>query len=379
MRRALATALAVVCVGVLASCSRDGLDAGEARLTLGEGARVLVSTPGGGTDDAEDAQRLEPGTRVRVTAGSATLLLSGGSSAEMRTDSVVELARMPTLVDGDVLVFAPKAPLSVAGAGTRVTVSGAARVSRDLAVSAASYQGQLTVESAGRSLVVPALRQAAIASLGVLPDTVRPIAYRVDDAWDRRFLGTAIALGDELESKSQGFTVSLAPGEGRTPDFFQRLIPVLGTQPGFGPPVVSAARPPGETMVGLAIALAGTRGTFSSRSSEVFAFREQGAAWGLVALDQGVTDDRALVRSLDEAIGRAPLAFVPPPPPPSPPPAPPTTRPGRRPASRPPTTAQPATAPAPAPGPPPPAPPGEAPLGPVVRPLVEILDGLLPG
>ncbi|HEX2063126.1 MAG TPA: hypothetical protein VHE80_01755, partial [Acidimicrobiales bacterium] len=110
MRRALAVALAVVSIGFLAACSRDGIEAGGARLTLGQGARVLVSTPGGGTDEGEDAQRLGPGARVRVTAGNATLLLSGGSSVEMRTDTVVDLARVPTLVDGEALVSAPKAP-----------------------------------------------------------------------------------------------------------------------------------------------------------------------------------------------------------------------------------------------------------------------------
>lgn len=379
MRRALGLALAVFSIGFLVACSGDGIEAGQATLTLGQGARVLVSTPGGGTDEGEDAQRLRPGARVRVTAGSATLVLSGGSSVEMLTGTVVDLARVPTLVDGEALVSAPKVPLTVAAAGTRVSVAGAGRLSRDLAVSAASYQGRLTVESAGRSLVVPALRQAAIASLGVLPDAVRPIAYRTDDPWDRRFLGTAIALGEELESKSQGFTASLAPGEGRSPDFFRQLLPGLGAEPGFGPAVVSPARPPGETLVGLAIALAGTRGTFSSRASDVFAFREQGAAWGLVALDQGVTDDRALVRTLDDAITRAPLAFVPPPPP-APPAAPPTAGPGRRPAPPPPTTVPPGMPPAPAPtAPPPPPPGGEAPLDPVVRPLVEILTGLLSG
>lgn len=314
MKRMLLLAVtAMVAAG--AACSGDALKAGDARLTVSREAEVLAAAPGRALERVEGGRTLPSGSTVKVLSGSAALALASGQELELRRDSEVRLGNRPTLVRGDLLVTSTgDRPLTVSAAGSQVLVSGAARLSRDLAVSAASYRGRLRLSSAGRTLEIPALRQGDIPSLGVVPARPEPLDYDPSDRWDRRFLGQAIELGEELQAKSEGFTSSLRPTEGRTPGYFRLLIPALEQEPSFGPPLLTAARPPGETLVGATIVVAAEEGSFLSRWGEVFAFRDQGAPWGLVALDQEVDDAGGLVQSLDAAIGRATLAFAPTPP-----------------------------------------------------------------
>ncbi|MDP9071575.1 MAG: hypothetical protein M3N68_09915, partial [Actinomycetota bacterium] len=313
--------LAVLGMAALASglgpgCSSDRLQTGSARLSVDGGGRTLAAERGQRLQEVRGGRTLHRGARVEVVTGTARLGVSEGSLVELREGTTLELGTLPILVSGDALVSAEAGrSVSVEAAGSRVTVAGAARVSRDLAVSARTYRGVSSLGSAGRSLRVPALRQAAIPSLGLLPPGPQPLAYDARDPWDRRFLGAAIDLGEELQAKSRGFTASVPAGEGRTPGFFRLLLPALEAEPAFAPSLLSPARSPGETLVGAVIAVSGRRGSFTARWTEVFSFRDEGAAWGLVALDQGVTEAAALVQSVDAAIGRAPLAFAPPAPP----------------------------------------------------------------
>ncbi|PLS75012.1 MAG: hypothetical protein CYG61_09870, partial [Actinobacteria bacterium] len=309
-RVVLLAVVALVAAG--GACSRDSLQAGDARLSVSRGAEVLAARPGQALAPVAGRRTLPAGSSVKVLSGSAALELAGGPELELRRDSEVRLGRRLTLVSGDLLVASTgNRPLTVSAGGSEVRVRGAARLSRDLAVSAASYRGSLRLQSAGRTLQVPALRQGDVPSLGVVPVRPEPLDYDPTDRWDRRFLGQAIELGEELEAKSEGFTSSLRPNEGRTPGYFRLLLPALENEPSFGPPLLTVERSPGETLVGATIAVAAEQGAFVRRWREVFAFRDQGAPWGLVALDQNVDDAGGLVQSLDAAIGRATLAFAP--------------------------------------------------------------------
>lgn len=408
MNRVVLLAVAAM-VAVAGACSDDGLNAGDARLDVGRNAEVLVARPGQNPSRVSGRRTLAPGSKVEVVSGSADLELAGGPKVELRRGSAVRIGVRPTLVDGDLLVTSTgNRSLTVSAGGSEVRIVGAARLSRDLALSAASYRGRLWLRSAGRSLEVPALRQGDVASLGVVSDRPEPLDYDPTDAWDRRFLGQAIELGEELEAKSEGFTSSLRPDEGRTPGYFRLLLPALENEPSFGPPLLTAERPPGETLVGATITVAGERGSFAARWRQVFAFRADGAPWGLVALDQKVNDAGGLVRSLDAAIGRATLAFAPPDPTRTPPSAAPQSPGGSGPAGSSGTgvtpTPSPTTSPSPTPSPSPspttptapgvppttlppllqpvaPEPPGSspppaAPLQPVVDTIVGLLDGI---
>jgi hypothetical protein len=264
---------------------------------------------------------------------------------------------------------------------------GATRIRGGLALTAGVYEGSARVESAGSTLDVPALRQAAIASFGVVPAAPSALEYSDSDAWDQRYLGLAIEIGKELQAKSDGFSSQLRPGEGLTPGFYTTLLPDLPDRALTGCPAaldgsLGEGRRPGEVLVGTALALQGRSGSFTTRCKEAFAFRDDGATWGLVALDQSVRSLPAIRERLVTAIGRLPnestIAALAPPPDvsraaefsepiaveaPSAPSAP--------------APAAPAPAPAPAPAVPVPTVPGLEPVTPLLPTLPAPEDGLL--
>ena len=215
------------------------------------------------------------------------------------------------LLAGDVLAITGSSDLTVSVGDIGVVVRGAAQVSRGHSVVVSTYTGSADVTVAGQTLTVPALRQAIVPASGPVPPAPTPVVYDAGDTWDLRYLGDAIALGNELDARSQGFSAQVGPTDGRTADFFRRLLDPLAQQPSFTDGSLAGDRPPGETLVGAAIAVEGTMGTFEERWTEVFAFRDQGASWGLVALDQGVTRS-PLVALVDGGIGRGPSLIAPP-------------------------------------------------------------------
>lgn len=403
MRRPLAMGLVVGLLAVgAAGCNRDKLRPDEARLTVT--GRALVGKADNALESVTGAKRVRAGDRVKLVEGTAKVE-AAGRTYELRCrgdrcadGSDIRMAARPTLLNGDLLVVTDRAPVVIEVAGSEVEVTGAARVSRSLAVSAAAYRGDVVLRSGGRPFTVPALRQAAVPALGVLPTTASPLAYDDNDQWDRRLLGQAIAFGRELEARSRAFGASLRAGEGTTPGFYRLVLPALDGESSFDAALLRPARPAGETLVGAVIAVKGTQAPFTERWRRIFSFRDEGAAWGLVALDQAVSEGAALVRELDLAIGRAPLQFAGPPRPSGSSTGGTTTattlpagggsgstRPGSGGGStttttRPPTTTPPTTQP-PSDGPiPPPATglPTDPVVLPLVEPVVDALNGLLP-
>ena len=84
-------------------------------------------------------------------------------------------------------------------------------------------------------------------------------------------------------------------------------MPALAEEPDFGPELLTAGgrmRPGGESLVGVSIALLGRGDGFASRFERVRGFRDDGAEWGLVALDQCVAEGR-LVAAVEAAYARA--------------------------------------------------------------------------
>lgn len=397
-RRLARAALGVVLLaGALVGC-RGGSSPGpgEARLTAISG-RVEVSKAGGPWRPAAPGV-LGTGDRVRVRAGRAVMVLPGEGRLELRRGSLVRVARAPELVAGDLLVLPARREVTVAAASAR-TVAGdgsAVRMRRGLAVEVGLYRGGATLSSAGRSLAVPALRQATVSAPGLVPDRAGPLMLQRSDEWDRRFLLDAIVLGDELEQFSRGLTSQLPATSARGRELLTTLLPALARERSLDAVLDAvAALPPGEQVVGAAITLAGRKHAFADRWRAVFGFREEGASWGLVAFDQGVR--QRPVATVEEALGRLVRRpdLVAAPAPPVPPRAGngPANGPGSGPAS-PPGTSPPVT---PTTAPPPPTttttqpPPVTVPpllpppegdgglLGDVVDPLVEAVGGLIGG
>ncbi|MDQ6797837.1 MAG: hypothetical protein M3011_07435 [Actinomycetota bacterium] len=320
MRSRLAS-LAVVSVLAVA-CSGGGGGSSSARVSVT--GRVEVASGGRALQLIDGIRTLHAGDRVKVDSGRALIRLNGDRQLELRNGSEVTLAAAsgepnlkPSLVSGDLLVTAPgdTVALGVTVADSEASVTGgSARLSRASATTVASYDADLTVASAGRSLKVPALRQVAVPAAGLLPGRPSPLIFKTGDSWDQRFLGDAIDLGNQLVARSRGFTAQLGPGEGRTAGFYRQVLPALDNEPSFDVASLGGDRSPGEGLVGLAIVVQGKRGAFNDRLASVLAFHDDGAAWGLVALDQGVS--RApLLAGVDEAIGRGPLSVAEAPPP----------------------------------------------------------------
>jgi hypothetical protein len=236
-----------------------------------------------------------------VQSGTADVRLPAGELA-LRQGSEVVVGPAPELVAGDLLVV-PASSLNVKSAGSDFGVNGPARMSRSFAVTVASYQNGVSIRSAGSTLDVPGLRQASVAALGQVPPRAEPLQYQATDGWDRRFLADAIDVGLELDARSQSATAQFR-GQGTTPGFYRLLFPKLADEREFDETLIDKARPAGEHLVGVGIALAGSEGSFRSRWDRAFAFRGEGASWGLVAMDQRVHKVPGLVKSVDEALGR---------------------------------------------------------------------------
>jgi len=300
----------LVLVGLAgAGCNRQSSKT-AGRLTVNGRAEVAVTS--GEKVTVTRARTLKSGEQVRMVDGAAMLSLGGGRELELRKDSVVRLSvragatgqseSRGELVSGDVLVLASGDAATVVAGDSTVQVTGAAKVSKDLAVVAAVYQGAAGVESAGRSVSVPALRQVTVPAPG-LPSRPTPLSFSASDSWDQRYLGDAIDLGNQLAARSKGFSAQLPSGTASVA-FFRAILPGLGTQP-FDESLLVPSRPPGETLVGSAITLEGTKGAFTERWASVFGFHDDGAPWGLVAADQGVSRT-SLLAAIDAAIARVP-------------------------------------------------------------------------
>jgi len=388
LRRIIAVTTALAALLVMGGCDSKSNRAG---VRLDVNGRVEVIEPGHEVKTVTGGAALVSGQRVRVLRGTATVHLSSGGQLELRTGSELEMRSgidggsglLPVLQAGDLLVTAGRQGVTVDAMSTTVRVLGAsAHVSRGLTLLVATYIGSVDVESAGRAITVPALRQVVVPAVGLLPAHPSPLQPSTGDGWDLRFLGDAMELGDQLNARSRGFTGQVRAEQTWSPDFYRQLFPRLQGEPMFGT-LFDPTRSPGETLVGAAIVLEAGDSSFQDRWMAVFRFRDEGASWGLVARDLGV-GGRPLLEALDTAIGRT-VTVVPPPtvPPPPPPSVTPTTRPVTP--SRRGTTTTTITAPPPGSTVPPMAGPGGGPLNTgtpldtTVNSLVDTLSGLLKG
>ena len=337
----------------------------QARLEV-DGTATVTDLDGTTRTIVDDGEILDFGEQVVLDAGTGVLELAGGATYELRNrDGIgtsVEVGSPVRLTGGDVLV-ADGFPAQLSFDTATLTAQGALRVDAEDST-ASAYAGRTRVTGVGDLGELPGLRRLVLVA-GAAPE---PVAFDGGDPWDRRFLGEAIAFGERLEALARGYTSDLAPGAGRSVAFFRSVLPELADERELGDDLLDPARSPGETLVGAAITVQGRQGTFRERWSEVFAFRAAGAAWGLVALDQGVSATPVLdtielaIGVVDDAAdggttstGAGPRATTG------------TTAPGPE---RPPTTGTPTTTA-------PPPPPGGGILDPVADPGSEVVGGLL--
>ena len=361
-------AVVVLLVGVGAVVLRDDPDdpgPDQARLEV-DGAASVTAVDGATRELVDEVEVLAFGEQVAMVSGSAELELADGSTYELRsredTATVLEVGAPPRVLAGELLAVGGF-PAQVSVDTATLTAQGALRVDADELV-ASAYTGRARVTGVGDVGELAGLRRLVLVAGGA-PE---PITFDGTDEWDRRYLGEAIAFGERLEALARGYTSDLPPGAGRSLSFFQSVLPALADERELGEDLLDPARTPGETLVGAAITVQGRQGTFRERWQEVFAFRAAGAAWGLVALDQGVSaapvlDTIELAIDASDGAGTSPTTTQAESPAATTPGVPTdttTTRP-------PPTTTTTA----------PPAPPEAGLLDPVVGPTSEVLEGLL--
>ncbi len=307
--------VAGIALAPIAACTDDGPDEGEGQLEV-DGTALIERQDGDQETVTDDEIDVGTGDQVTLSDGTGRLTLPDDAVLELRSgaeeggDSVVVVGPTPVLEAGDLLVTAPQG-IEVSAAETRLTVDGgSARVRRTADVEVAAYDADVHLDSAGQERAIPALREMQVPALGLPPEAPRPLRYNAGDSWDRRFLGEAIDLGERLESLASGYTQNLDADDARTPSFYKEVLPGLTDEVEFTIELLDRDRPAGETLVGAAITDLGRRGTFAQRWGSVFAFRDEGAAWGLVALDQGV-DRGPLLGSVTDAVESSPLAIGP--------------------------------------------------------------------
>ncbi|MGH9190225.1 MAG: hypothetical protein ACRD0Q_09375, partial [Acidimicrobiales bacterium] len=301
---------ALIVLGGLAGCS-GGDDGRAARLAAASGA---VEVRSDGVRRAVTGSRdLAIGDRVTVTDGSASVRLGPSHNVELRGGSDVEVVQFAgaaavRLLAGDVLVTGGSRPTTVTADNVRADVVGVARMSKRSGLLVAAYEGVTEAGAGGASVPIPALRQLAFGPDGAAPAGPVPLVYSAADPWDQRLLTDAIELGAQLSARSRGFTAQTRAGVTPGADLFRRVLPGLAEMQSLDAWLGDGTRAPGETLVGSVIALQGRKGALGDRWSSVFGFRDAGAEWGLVALDQQVPRG-PLLDEIDAAIGRAPARF----------------------------------------------------------------------
>lgn len=378
MRRVRTTVVllaAVLAVSLLAGCGEDDVPEGSAAVTVT--GTVEITPPGEAARQLTNGTTVDEGTLVTVREGVASLDLGSGRQLDLRPGppaSSVLVGPVPELVAGDALL-ADGFPASVRLGDAVVSADGPTRVRAASPAGPASvtaYVGTATVRSADGVETQVAPLHTLIVDTGAQA----PLRYQAVDAWDRRFLGSSVAFGDRLDALARGYTADLQPNTRRSVEFYTRVLPALADESEFSEELIDTEREAGEVLVGASLALAGTDGPFRDRWDRVFAFRDAGASWGLVALAEGVTTTSVL-DTIELAVGVSPLSddprqttttTAPPPTSGAPQPTAPTTVPG--------PTTPPVTTPPTAPPTSPPSDEGGL-LDDILTPVGAVLDELL--
>jgi hypothetical protein len=325
-RTSIAVLGVIVAVG-LAGCAHT--TNGLARLSFA--GQVFVAKAGGIAHRAHNDQVLEAGDQVRVATGQADIRLAGSGVLQLRAGSKLTMAATPSLNAGDVLIQPSDQTIRVsAQQATLVVASGAAQFAVDTPTTpvastpvastlvAKVYQGTSKLDVAGHvPATIAAPREIDLSPDSHFPLAAVPLHYSAKDAWDVLYLGAAVSISSDLAAAAAGFNAQVPATMGDTASFYQQLVPTLGGQSDFvatfdaieqSEPAANVVKP-GDYLIASVIALRGNQGSFARRLIGALTFSAQGAPWGFVAYDQGVTDLDGVFNDVLAGIGRASLPF----------------------------------------------------------------------
>ncbi|HVV38264.1 MAG TPA: hypothetical protein VHC63_16775 [Acidimicrobiales bacterium] len=246
---------------------------GTARIIPGDAA-VTVHR---GTPVAAADALLRAGDTVSVNQGVAALRTAVGTLYASAGSVIAITSHLPRITRGDVLVQGND--ISVAMRAATAEVNGLARVRQGLTLEVDIYRGAAVVHSATDMVGVTRLRRAIVAGNGSSLITLAPLVINPADAWDRKFLGTAIELDAALSARSRGLTMQIANDSA---DVVTKVIDVTG----FKDLTLLQNQPVGEIVVAAELARAAHLG--DAGVDAALKLRSEGASWGLIALEQGV-------------------------------------------------------------------------------------------
>lgn len=329
---AVAITVAVLATTVTVIVTRSGpsgLGRGEAFVDL-DGSASVRRADGVREQLRDRSFRLGPGDRMRVDAGTAELTLADEVSLTARsgvgdapsTDLIMDL--IPVLEAGPLLLETSdrSATVGVGFDGSTVEIArrGAARLDRTTALTVGVYRGRATVDSTGQSEQIGARRAVDLVAVGET-SARRPLDYRADDDWDRRYLSEAMALDASLDALTSGARAGRVDPEA----FAARAVRLAGssrssrsagadgpsgsTGDGAGDaaavlgPLAGRRRADHDRAIAVAV-VAAASGDLEERWEAGIRFRDQGARWGLVAMELGSDGDRIvdlLLDALDDA------------------------------------------------------------------------------
>jgi hypothetical protein len=302
----LSSAIITVMVAGLVVAGVDSVDRNKVRegtARLDPSGLVEVSIGGAPFIRASHGRTLGAGDHVRVIDGRAVLELPHSSKVELRAGSAVTVngATQPAigLDEGDLLVETGQGDtVTIDGGTSQIAVAGSGKLRRGVSLAAGVYEGTARLQRNEQALTVPQYRQAAVVGTGILPQAPDPLGLSPADEWDRRMLGSVMALDEQLTLIARSFEAEVPPSPG--PDLFKSLTPQVAALPIT--PELLGGRAAGENLVGFTL-VALDKGDFLDRFQRIFGFRGQGASWGLVAADRAINPNPVL-SDLEQALAK---------------------------------------------------------------------------
>jgi hypothetical protein len=281
--------LGVVAAGVAVATTQSAapIAPGTARVIPGDAA-VTVHR---GTPVAAADALLRAGDTLTVERGVAGLRTTLGTIYATAGSLVAVTSGAPRITRGDALVNGKDMVVGMrAGAAT---INGIARVRQGLTLEVDVYRGGAVVRTATETLGIPRLRRAVVSGNGATLVTIAPLVINAADKWDRKFLGTAIELDAALNARSRGLTAQVGGDGGAVID---KVIAATGFQG------LTALRdePAGEFVVAAELASAEHLGSEAVKAA--LKLREEGASWGLIALEQGLHTLPATLDGIDNVV-----------------------------------------------------------------------------
>mgnify|MGYP001559953682 CR=1 FL=1 len=249
---------------------------GTARLVPGDAA---VTVHRGSPTAAADAP-LRSGDGLTVVRGTAIVQTATGRLFARMGTTINFGDTSPRIVRGDVLAVGNHMRLGTQPAN--LVVSGVTRIRQALTLEVAAYDGRTAVRTAAAEYTLDSLRRiVVVGARGSASSRVSPLTLDGSDVWDRQYLGIAIELDRALNERSRGIALQ---SDGIGAAIKARLLDVLSPWTDLVPLSDTSV---GEAVVAAELATAAHLDASGLR--EMLLWRGEGAPWGLIAFQLGLT------------------------------------------------------------------------------------------